>query len=98
MPCAVGGSPLIVFKCCKVEVFTALLMVFHVYWDMPWYRRPTVSNSLHCIPNDLSLQCDEFDFHELWYKVTQLELNPTNYSITFYIKVPQKQLYTLSDK
>jgi hypothetical protein len=90
---AIGGSPLIVFKCCKIEVFTAVLMVFHVYWDMPWHRRPTTSNSPHRIPNDLSLQCDESDFHELWYKVTQLKLNPTNCSITFYVKVPQQQLY-----
>jgi len=67
---AVGGSPLTVFKCCKIEVFTAVLMVFHVYWDMPWHRRPTTSNSPHRIPSDLSLQCDESDFHELWYKVT----------------------------
>jgi hypothetical protein len=54
-------------------------MEFHVYWDMPWHQRPTVSNSLHRIPDILSLQCNEFDFHELWYKVTQLELNPTNF-------------------
>jgi len=90
MPRAVGGSPLIVFKRCKTEVFTAVLMVFHVYWDMPWHQRPTVSNSPHRIPNDLIFQCDEYDFHELWYKVTQLEINPTKCSITFYIKVPQQ--------
>lgn len=85
MPHAVGGSPLITFKCCKIEVFTAVLMVYHVYWDTPWYRRPPVSSSPHRIPNDFSLQYDESDFHELRYKVTQLESNPTKCSITFYI-------------